>query len=314
MTPYESARTFIHRHARPLDLARWQFHFEGGSREAVLRALSFYQNADGGFAHALEPDCWNPESAPIQTWRATELLLEIGCGDAAHPIMQGILRYLSSGAHFQEGQWLYNIPTNNDHPHAIWWTYDPSAVPDYNPTAALVGFLLRFAAPESPLYERACELARQAATAYLAAPDRFEMHAVRCFLTLLDALEALPHPPVDPAPLKAALGPHIASMIREGMGRWRTDYVCTPSWFLDRRDSFLYEPLREAAEAECRMLLETQAPDGSWPVPWHWVLDYPEPWHISKNWWKSNGILQNLLFLRRFAPKPLIDEMGFPAR
>ena len=103
-------------------------------------------------------------------------------------------------------------------------------------------------------------------------------------------------------------------MIREGMGRWRTDYVCTPSWFLDRRDSFLYEPLREAAEAECRMLLETQAPDGSWPVPWHWVLDYPEPWHISKNWWKSNGILQNLLFLRRFAPKPLIDEIGFPAR
>ncbi len=39
--------------------------------------------------------------------------------------------------------------------------------------------------------------------------------------------------------------------------------------------------------------------DGSWDIPWRWN-DYPEEWAISKNWWKSSGIIQNLLYLRGF--------------
>jgi hypothetical protein len=50
MNTFEKARTFIYRNARPLDFARWQYQFENGSKEAVLNALSFYQNEDGGLA------------------------------------------------------------------------------------------------------------------------------------------------------------------------------------------------------------------------------------------------------------------------
>ena len=82
MNTYQIARTFIYRNARPLDIARWQYHFDGGSKEAVLTALAAYQNEDGGFGHALEPDCWNPNSAPIQTWTATEVLREIDFTDS----------------------------------------------------------------------------------------------------------------------------------------------------------------------------------------------------------------------------------------
>jgi hypothetical protein len=99
-TTYERARAFIYRNARPLDIARWQYHFENGSKEAVLTALSAYQNGDGGFGHALEPDAWNPNSAPIQTWSATEILREIDFTDSAYPIIQGILRYLETTSDF----------------------------------------------------------------------------------------------------------------------------------------------------------------------------------------------------------------------
>jgi len=51
---YTRARAFIYRNARSLDIARFQYHFENGSREAVLAALAAYQNGDGGFGHALE--------------------------------------------------------------------------------------------------------------------------------------------------------------------------------------------------------------------------------------------------------------------
>ena len=64
-TVYQKARKFIYHNARPLDIARWQYHFEGGTKEAALTALAAYQNEDGGFGHALEPDCWNPNSALI---------------------------------------------------------------------------------------------------------------------------------------------------------------------------------------------------------------------------------------------------------
>lgn len=63
MNTFQKAKKFIYRNAKPLDLARWQYHFENGSMEAVLIALSHYQNDDGGFGHALEADAWNPNSS-----------------------------------------------------------------------------------------------------------------------------------------------------------------------------------------------------------------------------------------------------------
>ena len=86
METFKKAKEFIYRNARPLDLARWQYHFENGSREPVLKALSYYQNEDGGFGHALEADAWNPNSSPIQTWCAIEILREINFSDAEHPM------------------------------------------------------------------------------------------------------------------------------------------------------------------------------------------------------------------------------------
>ena len=94
---YLKARSFIYRNARPLDIARWQYHFEGGSKDAVLTALSSYQNEDGGFGHALEPDAWNPNSSPIQTWVAMEILREIGFTDKTHPIIQEFRSILPAG-------------------------------------------------------------------------------------------------------------------------------------------------------------------------------------------------------------------------
>ena len=49
MTVFEKARGFVYRNARPLELARWRFHFENGSADDVVTALSAFQNEDGGF-------------------------------------------------------------------------------------------------------------------------------------------------------------------------------------------------------------------------------------------------------------------------
>ncbi len=88
-------RLWMHRNARPVDLAVWQYHFEGGSADAVLKELTYYQNADGGFGSALEPDCWNPDSSPYTTLQAIRILLAIGCGDRNQPVIKEAFRYLT---------------------------------------------------------------------------------------------------------------------------------------------------------------------------------------------------------------------------
>ena len=46
---FDEIRLWIYRNARNLELTLWQYEFENGSKDAVLSALSYYQNDDGGF-------------------------------------------------------------------------------------------------------------------------------------------------------------------------------------------------------------------------------------------------------------------------
>ncbi len=293
----EKARQFIYRNARPLDLARWQFHFENGGKDAVLRALSFYQNDDGGFGHGLEADSWNPHSSPIQTWAATEILRKIGFEDPSHPIVAGILRYLSSGDGFDGSVWTFTVKTNDEYPHAPWWHYDESVNKDYyNPTACLAGFLLRFAKKDSELYRLGCRLA-QNAWEQLVAKQEADMHLANCYIRLYEYCRKAEVSVIDLGQMEATLRRIVSDNITKDVSAWGTGYVCRPSSFIKGKDSLFYEDNREWAEKECDYLIGSQLPDGSWDVFWSWN-GYPDAWAVSKNWWKRHGIIENLLFLK----------------
>jgi len=75
---FEKAKQFIYRHGRLLERKRFEFHFDGGSKEQVLAALACYQNEDGGFGNGLELDVMCPMSTPICTEVGLALLLEFG--------------------------------------------------------------------------------------------------------------------------------------------------------------------------------------------------------------------------------------------
>ena len=72
------AADFIWRNARLLDRQRFAFHFENGSRQDVVHGLLAYQNGDGGFGAALEPDLRDPSSQPVPAQHALEVLDEVG--------------------------------------------------------------------------------------------------------------------------------------------------------------------------------------------------------------------------------------------
>lgn len=297
----ERAGDYIYRHARPLDFARWRYHFEEGSKEEVLRALVHYQNADGGFGHALEADAWNPHSSPIQTWMATDILHEIAFTEGEHPIIQGILRYLGSGSDFLNGFWRNTIESNNDYPHAPWWHTESvsSCHHDYNPTVCLAGFILRYAAPDSTLYRLGREIAG-AAVRHLLEGGETDMHTISCYIRFMEYLnEAKAADLIEYEALRDKLHSEVAKWITRDTALWEECYVCRPSQFFYTRQSEFYEENRDIADYECAFIQKTQLEDGSWHIPWSWN-GYPEEWAVSKNWWKANGIIKNMTYLRGF--------------
>src|SRR5689334_19328631 len=60
-----TASDFLWRNARLLERHLFAYHFADGSSDPVRAALRAYQNADGGFGQALEPDKRCPDSQPI---------------------------------------------------------------------------------------------------------------------------------------------------------------------------------------------------------------------------------------------------------
>lgn len=300
---YEKAKQFIYRNARPLDFARWQYQFEHADQKIVLQALAAYQNEDGGFGHALEADSWNPNSAPIQTWNATEILRESEFTDREHPIIQGIMRYLESGAAFDGKFWYNTINSNNLYPHAPWWhTENESASHNnYNPTACLAGFIIRFASKNSALYKLGSRIAKDAFKWMIANDEQIEMHTLVCFIRLMEYIEESGETKlIDLGVFKEKLKKQVQGCITQNTKEWGISYICKPSQFFCSRKSLFYEMNKEIAEYECEFIVNTQLEDGTWNIPWNWS-DFPDAWAISKNWWKSNLIIWNMIYLRNFS-------------
>ncbi len=297
---FERAKMFMYRNARPLDMARFQYHFEGGSREAVLQALSCYQNADGGFGYALEADCWNPHSTPLHGSTAGEMIREAGCEDAGHPVIQGLLKWYGSGSCFNGKTWEMVVESNNAYPHAPWWHSESESAchTDYNGTAQIAGFLVRYSKPGSELYQLGIRIVREAVEA-LQSSELKDMHTCACYIHMLEhIIEAGAEEQIPCDLLKEQLHAAVKRLITADTSQWG-GYVCRPSQFLNSRDSMFYPENKEPAEYECKHIEATQLEDGSWEIPWAWG-DFPEVWPISKNWWKGQVIIENLLYLKGF--------------
>ncbi len=301
MNTFEKARSFIYRNARPVDLAVFRYHFENGSADDVMTALSAYQNSDGGFGMGLEADNFNQNSLPMGVWKATEYIKKTGGAEADNLIIKGIMKYLSSGADFdiEHEQWLNTVPTNNTSPCAIWWKYpENGSTFEYNPTAALAGYIIKYADKNTDLYEKGVRVAENAANWFINnAP--LERHIAGCFMSLYNYCEEAGDMPFDGEAVFAKINEIIERSICSDISRWG-EYIPRPSTFFTIDNKRFYnEKFKELCTAECEYIKNSQLPDGSFNVPWNWYSDHKE-WYIAENWIKAEIAIDNMLFLREF--------------
>ena len=303
---YRSITRWMVRNARPLDLARWQFHFENGSQAAVLAALAAYQNDDGGFGNALEIDSWNPNSSPYTTAVAINVLEEIGLRDRNHEIIKRIVAYLAATPEFDGDYWPAIISSNNDYPHAPWWadrTYDWG----YTPTALLAGFVVFYADKDAAIYQRAEKIAGAAikkylygtmpdGTAYNTVKREGEIGGIDKMLAFLEGAGV--RPGYDVAEIRSVLNRQAQTFIEKDDAKW-TQYCWKPSNFVRSPDSIFYPGNEKAIEVELDYILSKRNSEGIWDITWTWGA-YEAEFAISRNWWKANIVIENLRFLRAF--------------
>ena len=136
----EQARIFIFENARLLERRRFEHIFQGGSKQAVINTLRAYQNEDGGFGNALEPDIRCPQSQPVPTEMALMIMDALAYWD--RDMLTQIIEYLRTVT-LSDGGLPTTLRAGSDYPHAPWWFTDSPIQPSVNPTGRIIGLLYK---------------------------------------------------------------------------------------------------------------------------------------------------------------------------
>ena len=283
----QKAAAWLLTHARPLEQARYRYHFEDSTAEAILTVLSHFQNNDGGFGHGLESDVRLPDSSVICTTVALQIMREVKT-PSEHPMVQGALNYLLA-EQAADGTWR-SVPDNvSDAPHAPWWTAAGEHVHDNigNPSAEIVGFFIE----HSVALQHRIDGKVLAYLEQQSAVNAIEMHEILCYQRLLESPNL--HPDIRTtivSHLKPAIEPLL---IEPGSGA----YGLLPLDVASHPDSPFTEMMGERVAADLAHRVTQQHEDGYWQPAWSWES---EAWKTAEQEIRGVLTLNNLLIFKRY--------------
>lgn len=288
----DSAEDFIWRTARLVDRLRFEHLFRGGPPERVVTALRPYQNPDGGFGNALEPDFRGPVSQPTTADHALRLLDEAGLPDRS--LVDPLLDWLPSVT-TDEGGVPMVLPSAGGYPRAPWWNPPEEVRASLLPTSGLAGFLHRHHIAH-PWLEPAtgyCWRALEAVPGRIAAGEWLLQlgYDVRCAVVFLDSV-----PDRDRAEEVAArLGPALLERGVIALDPTTTEEVMTPLDVAATPDSITRGWFDEATiDAHLDAMIAGQQPDGGWTVSW----DIWAP--ATEHEWRGHQTVDRLQTLRAY--------------
>lgn len=250
------AEEFIWSNARLLERRQFAHLFKGAPAELVRTALQAYQNEDGGFGNALEPDKRCADSQPVDQEMALHVLDEVGLDQAMVGRMCEFLTSISTA----EGGVPFVLPTVRSAPRAEWWNTDDDPPASLNPTAAIAGLLHKHGFRHAWL-DRATEYCWSA----IAASQLDEPHLLQVIITFLEHAPDQERARREFDRLATSLFEHDLVAVDPDTGgyvKMPLDYAPTPrSWC---RRLFSDDVIATHLDA----LAARQQPDGGWPITW----------------------------------------------
>lgn len=298
---FEWAQRFLMTEARPLERALFEHRFEGGSAAGALAELARFQNDDGGFGRALEPDLRTPSSSALATGVGLRLLQELDC-QAGHPMVGQAAAYLLES--FDQERWTWRVapPDTNEHPHAPWWhdeegslarTFDDFLV---IPRAELVGLLHHFSllVPAGWLDELTERTVTDIETIEALGTGGGDDLVYALSLAETGAL-----PQRYRERLLARIRASTPAVVSRDPAEWDS-YCIPPLKLAPSPASAVVDLLRDELESHLDYLIEHQTPAGTWDPVWTWGDAYPDAWQQAKLEWRGELTLKSLTTLCAF--------------
>jgi hypothetical protein len=293
----QKAKEYIFNTGRPLEQALYQYYFENGRAEVVLQALASFQNADGGFGRAMEPDMRAPESSALATSHALEALRELET-PAEHPLVKNSIAYLVETFDAEKGVWRIIPETTDSHPHAPWWNQDKlEKTFDHflaNPRPELVGYLFTYESlvPANFKEQLLEDVLKHAETS----KGEVSGDAILCYLRLHDTKNV---PANARERLADTLRATIGITVETNPEKW-PEYCLKPLQAINSPDSPFADILADALQQNLDYEIEHQCDDGSWAPHWSWFGQFPEDWKIAEQEWRGIIIVNTLRALNNF--------------
>jgi hypothetical protein len=251
---------FLLNQARLLEWRLFATCFRGEPAAGVVDALRGYQNDDGGFGHALEPDKRCPFSLPIDVEIAFQALAAAGTAD--HDMVIRACDFLARAAEQADagGAVPPAFPVIESFPRAEhWteWTYEPGL----NPTAGLVGLLYQLGV-DHPWRSAGAAYCWQQLEAGTVLGDAHVLREVLLFLEHVpDRDRADQH--------AAALAPNLASIPLFHLDPDAPGYGLSPLDVAPQATSRWRTLFTDAQiGAHLDRLQKNQQADGGWPITW----------------------------------------------
>jgi hypothetical protein len=287
--------------SRPLERALFEYRFEGAAVEAVLDALALFQNDDGGFGRALEPDLRTPSSSALATGIGLRMLRELNCL-ADHPMVREAVAYLITTYDDEARVWRVAAPDTNMFPHAPWWhDEDGSLARRFDgfriiPRALIVGLLQHYSTLVPP--------------AWL---DEVTEETVRC-IEMVEVLgegggsdlqyaislaEAKNLPQQYAKRLEARIRKAVPAVVVRDPAKWDS-YCITPLRIVPSPQSFGAGLIPDELQRHLDYQIAHQTPEGAWKPTWSWGNSYPEVWAQVELEWCGHLTLEALAQLRAF--------------
>jgi hypothetical protein len=281
---FDAAAVFIAANARVIDRRRFGRLFGDGAAEPVRDAVAAYRNDDGGFGHALEPDCRGPGSQPAAVEMALRIMDEADAWDDA--LVRGACDWLASVAPAEGGAAFVESGPQalEGWPHAPWWVPEEGHPASLIATGMIAG-TLHARRVSHPWLDRATEVMWDRIGA-LTEPGGYEMFGVLGFLQ---------HVPDRDRAREAfgRVGPLILERNLVALDPEAPGEVHSPLEFAPSPDSLARALFDEATiKAHLDHLAQGQLDDGGW------TFNFPAWSPAAERDWRGFLTVDNLRILR----------------
>jgi hypothetical protein len=282
-TVFEKGSRFIWGNARLLERAIFAYLFLGGSPDRVRSILRLYQNGDGGFGHAIEPDLRTPDSQPVFVEFALRTLYD--CKIRDEQMANRACDFLARYADLEHGIGM-SFPSAMGYPHAPHMGTPGAQQPSMDRLIGLVG-LLNWHGISHPWLKDAIQSCLQR----IASCTFDDAHTLLTSFCLLESVSH--HQPVDQLYEKLATDLHTAHFFC-----WDTPvttYGLTPLNFAPSPGAFCRKIFTDQQiNAHLDDLLLHQQADGGWPILWE------PPTDMARQEWRAQWTLHALAALQAY--------------